>query len=74
MIVCIQPVEQWTGATDRSKATYLELPEGIDPDEEYSSFYFSEKPLLLGENHLLLINHFIKLGAKVVNPIKTYFV
>jgi len=68
MIICIQPVEQWTGATDLDKATYLEILDGVDPDQEANSFYY-------GENHLLLIEHFIKLGAKVVeNPIKTYFV
>jgi len=68
MIICIQPVEQWTGATDTDKAIYLELPEGIDPNKEEQSLYY-------GENYLLLVDHFIKLGAKVVeNPIKTYYV
>ena len=67
-VICIQPVEQWTGATDTDKATYLELPSGIDPDKEVASLYY-------GENPLLLIEHFIKLGAKVVeNPIKIYHV
>ena len=68
MIICIQPIEQGTGRTDPNKGVFLEISNDINPDKEIDSIQY-------GENYSLVVDHFVKLGAKIIdNPVKIHFV
>ena len=69
MIVCIQPLEMWSGNTDMDKAVYLEWPDGqIELDKEVENCDY-------GENHEILIDHLKSKGAKQVPcPIEIIYV
>jgi len=59
-IIAICPMEQWTGVIDPDKKTYLEVPGHIDVDQEVENCNY-------GENSQILVDHFLSLGAKIVD-------
>lgn len=72
MILKIQPLEQWTARIDENNAIYLDAPDTIDVD-----FWTENNPdkFYYGENHFLLIEKLIELGAKQVDcPYKIIYV
>ena len=71
MIVKIVSLEQWTGR-QQADAVYLDVPDTVDID-----FFAENNPdkFYYGENHTLLVNKLIELGAKhTANPIKVIIV
>lgn len=66
MIISIRTVEQWTGVINEE--IFLKIPEDVNFEKEIDELNY-------GSNHLILVDHLIKLGAEIVeNPIPTYYV
>lgn len=67
-IVAICPMQMWTGVVEPESRVFLELPSNVDLQKEVANCHY-------GENHTILINHLLALGAKEVKcPIEEIYV